>query len=240
SNGLNGRSATGQVFLRPVNELVFNSNYFLPGVLGGDHAFKFGAYWKDSNTTSIAHTGGFATLRYPTAITNDCSIAAPGCQADLSRDGYSVYDLKNYSAYVQDTITSGRLTLQLGVRYDYNKDVVQAASIIANPLAGPWLPAIAFPGADPGVAFNNFSPRLGLTYSVSADGKTLARANYARYYGQVGNGGVAGTINPVSQTIVRWPWVDANRNGVADPGEVQVGPNGTLVQGNWSAANPGA
>jgi hypothetical protein len=238
STGLNGRSATSNVFIRPVNSVTFNSNYFLPGALGGDHSFKVGGYWRDSNTTSITHTGGFATLRYPNAIANDCSLAATGCQADLARDGYSVYDLLNYAAYVQDTITHGRVTMQLGVRYDYNKDKAQAASIIANPLAGPWLPGIDFPGADPGVAFNNFSPRVGMTYDLSGSGKTIARANYARYYGQVGNGTVAGTINPVSQTVVRWPWIDANGNGVADPGEVQVGPNGTLVMGTWSPANP--
>src|SRR5262249_33606512 len=92
--------------------------------------------------------------------------------------------------------------------------------------------------ADPNVAFNNFSPRLGLTYNLTGDGKTLARANYARYYGQVGNGGVAGTINPVSQTVVRFPWADLNHNGVADPGEVQLSANGTLVTGNWSSGNP--
>jgi hypothetical protein len=238
STGLNGRSATASVFIRPVNSLNFNSNYFLPSKMGGDHALKFGGYWRDSNTTSITHTGGFATLRYPTDLSNDCSLAATGCQADLARDGYSVYDLLNYAAYVQDTITHGRVTLQLGLRYDYNKDTAQAASIIANPLGGAFLPAINFPGADPNVAFNNFSPRVGATYDLSADGKTLIRANYARYYGQVGNGGVAATINPVSQTVVRWPWVDANKNGIAEPGEVQVSPAGTLVTGTWSATNP--
>ena len=129
---------------------------------------------------------------------------------DLTRDGYTVYDLLNNSAYAQDTITHGRATLQLGLRYDYNNDKARAASIAANPLGGPWLPAIDFPGADPGVAFNNFSPRLGFTYDLTGNGKTIARANYARYYGQVGNGGVASTINPVGTTTLRYPWIDAN------------------------------
>src|SRR5205823_12629315 len=66
STGLNGRSATSSVFIRPVNSVTFNGNYFMPGMVGGDHALKFGAYWRDSNTTSITHTGGFATFRYPT------------------------------------------------------------------------------------------------------------------------------------------------------------------------------
>ena len=240
STGLNGRSATASIFIRPVNSLNFNANYFMPSKMGGDHALKFGGYWRDSNTTSITHTGGFATVRFPTALTNDCSLASTGCQADLSRDGYSVYDLLNYSAYVQDTITHGRLTMQLGIRYDYNKDSAQAANIVANPLSTTWLPAITFHGADPGVAFNNFSPRLGMTYDITGNGKTIARANYARYYGQVGNGGVAGTINPVAQTILRYPWIDANKNGVADPGEVLASANPiAIVAGTWASANPG-
>jgi hypothetical protein len=239
STGLNGRSGGESVFIRPVNSVTFNSNYFLPGVLGGDHSFKIGGYWRDSNTSSISHTGGFATVRFPNSLNNDCSLAATGCQVDLTRDGYGVYDLLNYAAYVQDAITHGRLTLQLGVRYDYNRDKAEAANIAANPLSGPWLPGVAFPGADPGVAFNNFSPRLGMTFDLSGSGKTIARANYARYYGQVGNSGVAGTINPVGTTTLRYPWVDANGDKVAQAGEIAVGPNPiALVTGNWSAANP--
>jgi len=259
STGLNGRSGAESVFIRPVNSLTFTSNYFLPGVAGSDHAFKFGGLWHDANSTSINHTGGFGTVRYPNAITNDCSLSATGCQVDLTRDGYSGYDLTNVSLYVQDTITHGRATLQLGVRYDYNHDTALQADIIANPLAtcvagsavactgpsasvsptGSWLPGISFPGADPGVKFNNLSPRLGLTYNVTGDGKTLARANYARYYGQVGTGSIAGTINPVGTTTLRYPWVDLNRNGVADPGEVALSASPiALVTGNWSAANP--
>ena len=72
------------------------------------------------------------------------------------------------------------------------------------------------------MAFNDFSPRLGLTYNVTGDGRTLARANYARYFGQVGNGGVATTINPVGSTTLRYPWIDANRNQVAEVGEITL------------------
>jgi hypothetical protein len=238
SSGLNGRSAASSVFIRPVNSVTVNSTYFLPATFGGDHSLKFGGYWRDSNTTSINHTGGFATVRYPTSASNDCSLAATGCQVDLTRDGYTVYDLVNYSAYVQDTITKGRGTIQAGLRYDYNKDMAGAASIAANPLGGVWLPAISFPGADPGVAFNNFSPRIGFTYDLSGTGRTLAKANYARYYGQVGNGGVAGTVNPVGSTTLRYPWTDLNGNGIAENGEIALSANPITASTNWSAANP--
>ncbi|HKB13288.1 MAG TPA: TonB-dependent receptor, partial [Vicinamibacterales bacterium] len=239
STGLNGRSGQEQVFIRPVNSVTVNSNYFLPGAFGGDHAIKFGGYWRESNSVSLLHRGGFATVRFPTDVGNDCSTLAAGCQVDLIRDGNSVYELLNVAAYVQDTFTKGRVTAQLGVRYDRNHDKAQASTIGANPLAGPWLPAIDFPGADPGAVFNDFSPRLGLTYDLSGNGKTLARANYARYYGQVGLGGVASEINPVSATGLRYPWIDANGNKSADAGEIILSANPLAVtQGNWSAANP--
>jgi Carboxypeptidase regulatory-like domain len=238
SSGLNGRSAAESVFIRPVNSVTFNSNYFVPGFLGSDHSLRFGGYWRNSNTTSINHTGGFATVRYPTAITNDCTLAETGCQVDLTRDGYSVYDLTNYSAYVQDTITHGRATYQAGIRYDYNKDKAGASSIAANPLGGVWLPGIVFPGADPGVAFKDWSPRVGFTFDVTGDGRTIAKANYARYFGQVGNGGVATTINPVGSTTLRYPWTDLNNNGSAEVGEITLSANPISASTNWSAANP--
>ena len=140
--------------------------------------------------------------------------------------------LANYPL-VQDTITKNRVTLQLGLRYDYNKDTAEASSIVANPLGGPWLPGITFPGADPGVAFKDFSPRLGITYNLTGDGRTLARANYARYYGQVGNGGLASTINPWVDTPVS---VDSAPTGPGCGNGEMLAPR-AQCETNWSAAN---
>ena len=76
--------------------------------MGGDHALKFGGYWRDSNyaesTATPAVTRARAFRRRPH---NDCprSRRAPtGCQCATSiRDGYTIYSLTNYSAYAQDT-----------------------------------------------------------------------------------------------------------------------------------------
>jgi carboxypeptidase family protein/TonB-dependent receptor-like protein len=243
STGLNGRSGSESVFIRPVNEVSVNANYFLPGRAGGDHALKFGGYWKDAKSSSLNHTGGFARVRFRTALDNNCALLATGCEVDLIRDGFSLYGLTNYSAFVQDTFTRGRMTAALGVRYDYNHDVALAASIPANPLGmgqgtTQWLPGIVFNGADPGVAFHNFSPRLGLTYDVTGTGKTLAKANFSRYYGQVGIGGIASTINPVGSTTLRYPWVDLNNDKVAQANEIVASANPLSASTNWSAANP--
>jgi hypothetical protein len=249
STGLNGRSGTQSVNIRPANSLNFNANYFLPGRMGGDHAFKFGGYYRDNFSESPSTTGGRAIARFPTALSNDClaiSRANPNtptawCQAQLTRDGLSIYDLKNVSVYLQDTFTHKRLTTQLGLRYDRNHDRALAARVEANQILPDWLPAAGYDGADPGIVFNDFSPRIGFTYDVNANGKTLARANFARYYGQVGTGQIASQLNPVNAAFVRFPWTDANGDKFVQANEVLTGVNNVLATGgNYNPSNPAA
>jgi hypothetical protein len=249
STGLNGRSGTQSVNIRPANSINFNANYFLPGKMGGDHSFKIGGYYRDNFSQSPSTTGGRAIARFPTAVTNDClaiSVSNPNtptawCQAQLTRDGLSIYDLKNVSVYLQDTFTHKRLTTQMGIRYDRNHDVALAARVAANQILPDWLPAAGYDGADPGIVFNDFSPRIGFTYDVNANGKTLVRANFARYYGQVGTGTVASQLNPVNAAFVRFPWTDANGDKFIQANEVLTGVNNVLAtQGNYNPSNPSA
>jgi Carboxypeptidase regulatory-like domain/TonB-dependent Receptor Plug Domain len=251
STSLNGRSTpdnSQSVNIRPVNSITLNANYFLPGGPGGDHSFRIGGYWRDNDGYGSTHTPGNAVARFPTsaelASPNDCATQAIGCQMQLTRDAQTEYRLTNVSGYVQDTITHGRATLQLGVRYDYNHDQALASSVAANPLRPDILPAINFAGTDPGVKYNNISPRLGLTYDLSGNGKTIVRGNYAQYWGQVGVGTVAGQVNPVSRVSIRYPWVDTNHDTFVQPGEIII-PGGNIANylaltGNWDPAAPGS
>jgi len=255
AGSINGRSTpdgSQSVNVRPTNQISFNANYFMPGRLFGDHALKVGAYYKNALSFGSTHTPGNAVARFPTVAmstdANDCSTVADGCQLQLTRDGASEYYLVNNSVYGQDTITHGRATLQLGLRYDYNHDVANAASVTANPFRPDWLPGVSFPGVDPGVAFNDFSPRLGLTYDLRGNGKTIAKANYAMYYGQVGTGGIASQLNPVSRVSARYRWIDSDHDKFVDTNEIVNAAGApavvtdTLVTptGNWSPLNPTA
>jgi hypothetical protein len=255
NGSVNGRSTPDNgwsVFVRPTNQVTFNMNYFAPGKILGDHAFKVGAYYKNALAYAQTHTPGFAVARFPTVdmstAANDCATVADGCQLQLTRDGQSAYYLLNNSVYGQDTITHGRATYQLGLRYDYNHDTANAASVGANPLYPNWLPAVDFPGADPGVAFNNFSPRLGFTYDLKGDQRSILKTNYAIYYGQVGTGAIASQINPVSRVSARYRWIDVNHDKFVQANEVVNAAGGpaavtdTLVTptGNWDPNNPTA
>jgi hypothetical protein len=260
STGANGRSTpdnSQSVNIRPSNSLTVNTNYFLPGKLGGDHAFKIGGYWRDNNGFGSTHTPGNAVARFPTATdlaavgTTDCGTILAGCQTNVTRDAQTDYDLTNISLYGQDTFTRGRMTLQLGLRYDYNHDQALASSVVANYLLPAVLPAVSFAGVDPGVKFNNLSPRIGFSYNLDGSGKTVFHGNYATYWGQVGVGGVSSFINPVSRVSVRYNWVDANHDGFVQNSEiydtkgVQMINGGNpanfaALTGNWNPAAPGS
>ena len=79
---------------------------------------------------------------------------------------------------MQDTYTKNRLTLNLGFRFDLQDDAALAADVPANPFFPTLMPAIDFQGADAGVVWKDFSPRLGITYDLKGDGRNVVSASY--------------------------------------------------------------
>jgi hypothetical protein len=199
SNNAQARSGSNSVNVRPQTELRSDANYFMSNRLGGEHAIKFGVRWRDTPFDTGGHVGGFATGR----LLNGRAI-----EADMHRDNNSRTALSGWSTYLQDAFTRGRVTINGGVRVDYHKDEALAAEIGANPIVPDLLPALSFPGADPGVSFLDVSPRFGLTWDLAGNGRTLVKVSANRYYGQFV--GTAQGINPVGATVVRFPWNDVN------------------------------
>jgi hypothetical protein len=221
ATGIWGRSFNESVFLRPTDSIDLTSSYFLPGAMGGDHAFKAGYRYRWARGESISHTGGNAVARFATA-TSTCATAAAGCNVDLFRDGWTDYALKTHALYLQDTFTVKRLTLNLGVRWDRQFDEALPTTVAANPLFPSLMPAINFPGVDSGVVWDDVSPRLGFTYDLSGVGKSLVRGSYSMYFGQMAPGQLAGELVAISQVSIRYPWVDANGDKFVQAPEVNT------------------
>src|SRR5262249_52983922 len=102
-----------------------------------------------------------------------------------------------YSFYATDTFRKDRLTLNLGVRFDRYTGENVASSITYGPNTDQFIHQFNFSGNDLPPKFNNFSPRIGATYDLTGDGKTIIRGNYARYYDAYSNY-YATFVNPIS------------------------------------------
>src|SRR5262249_9156520 len=101
------------------------------------------------------------------------------------------------------------------------------------------VPALAFGGYDSPFTWNNFSPRAGLTYALDEARKTIARASYSRYAGQL-NTGTVGYLNPSSTAgSATYRWIDRNGDHFAQANEVQLNQFIT-AGGGFNPANPAA
>jgi hypothetical protein len=227
-SGADSRSGTMQIFERPQTEIRFDGSYFVPSMFGGNHTFKFGSAYRSTPSLSAAHVGGFTTARYR----ND----APS-EADLTRDSAARTGLYAVSAYIQDSFRRGRLTLNAGARLDYQDDEARASSIPEHPIVPDLLPAIDFPGADSGVTFLDISPRLGATWDLRGNGRTVLKASAAQYYGT--GISTSGTLNPVGTTTLRFPWDDQNDDGFVQRGELDL-TRLLAASTNYNPANPNA
>lgn len=213
TTGLWGRSFQASTFLRPTNSLDVVSSYFLPAKFGGDHSLKFGYRWRSAHSTSLNHRGGFIDARYTNGAPNS---------ADIWRDQNSESHLNTNAVYIQDTYTKNRFTLNIGARYDIQDDAQLAAAVSANPFFPTLMPAIDFKGADAGVAWKDFSPRVGFTYDLKGDGRNVVSSSYAIYYGQMGPGQLSSQLAATGAVFVRYPWADTNGDGFVQVAEVNT------------------
>ena len=229
TTGLWGRSYQASTFLRPTNSLDVVSTYFMPATAGGDHSFKFGYRWRSAHSTSFNHRGGFVDARFTNGVANS---------ADIWRDQYSESHLNTNAFYLQDTFTRNRLTLNLGFRVDRQDDAAEAGRVPENPFFPQLMPAIDFQGADAGVVWTDFSPRLGATYDIKGDGKTVVSSSYAIYYGQMAPGQISNNLAATGAVFVRYPWTDVNGDQFVQASEVNTSVPFLSKSNAYDPANP--
>ncbi|MBM3782148.1 MAG: TonB-dependent receptor [Acidobacteria bacterium] len=86
--------------------------------------------------------------------------------------------MRGLGVYVDDTVRVGRLTLNLGVRYDYNKGYFNAFDLLdrnENKIGRSQ-------AVDKLFDWNVISPRVGATIKLNDDGRTLLKGSVGRYY----------------------------------------------------------
>jgi len=202
--------------------ISMDGNYFLEGALGGDHEIKFGVdyYTADTTTQSLTPNQRISYVYRDDPSGNYLRIQ-PNYVVDVG--------FKRISAYMQDTITFGKLTASIGLRYDRESGNV-------NPLQQPYFtwyePGSAHHGErvyesqisaldlkqfDAPSVWSLLSPRLSLTYDITGDGKNVVKLSVGRYMSQSGNS-LAQNYIPYRYGYADWS--DANHDEIPQFGEL--------------------
>ncbi|HSS49366.1 MAG TPA: hypothetical protein VLX28_10500, partial [Thermoanaerobaculia bacterium] len=154
------------------------SNFFNTGNLS--HELKFGGGYRQADVTSLT------TWPNGTIVLDAAAAGTSLNLLEVVRNGGAAIKQTYKDAYAQDTLTSGNLTVNIGVRYDVQGGENQARSQPANPFLPNVLPTVSTQSHDIGFEWKSFTPRLGLTYALGAERKTLLRASYSRFADQLG------------------------------------------------------
>jgi hypothetical protein len=211
------------------------STYFKDNWLGGNHSIKFGwlseresQFFKDEGfvdeiSLAFRSTGGLSNFTTPYRVT-------------LYNTPYAETNANwHHGAYLNDSIQVKRVTLSLGVRWDSYESMYPDQEILPArfrdffyagvPLQTSVGPYSFAPTAYAGTFFVPaldgirhypalIAPRLGMSWDLRGDGRTVVKANWGRFHHNTGN--ASGTVNPVGEATAIFDWLDC-RNGAGAP-----------------------
>ncbi|MCK4836399.1 MAG: hypothetical protein KAT17_07170, partial [Candidatus Aminicenantes bacterium] len=174
--------------------LSLDGNYFLEGFIGGDHEIRFGVdyYTGDTTTTTLFPNNRIAYTHLESDPSYYQSLwLTPNTKLDVT--------FNRISFYLSDTAQFGKLSVNLGARYDKESGKINST---VNPAFTWYEPGSPFHGTNPfptllgemnqvagdsPMSYEVISPRLSLSYDITGDGKNVVKFTAARYGSQSGN-----------------------------------------------------
>ena len=206
---------------RPQYQLSVTGENYVEQAFGGSHEIKAGFEYRVTPVTSLSGYGAGMLLAY-----DDGEPA----EAWLTGDANFHYRGVRTSFYLMDTFNLDRLTFNVGIRYDRQWGNNTSSLGEGNPIIPDLIPDLDYTGADAPFTWSNFVPRLGMTYDIFGDGKTILRASFAMYADQLS----AYTVtynNPLVWREVEYAWTDTNGDNSPQGNEL-----GDILW--WTGLNP--
>jgi hypothetical protein len=180
----------------------------------GSHAAKFGINFLHASsysTTEVANNGlSYSLLNgQPRSVTLS---ATPTSRYDVGK--------ANVGLYAQDQWTMNRLTLNVGLRFDYYNAYVPEQHL--GP--GPQVPTrnVDFPAVYDIPHWKNVSPRLGVAFDLFGNGKTAVKASVGRYLQADNLTTITGRANPTAAIVnsATRTWTDFNGDFIPQANEL--------------------
>jgi len=210
----------------------------------GEHDIKFGVqFTRGRGNWFGGYLHGYANYLYPTRWVYQIAYH----QSWYGDTGFSMYNRQEHrnpyltvrnsdslGFFFDDQWTIGkRLTLNIGLRYDrmtakYGKggkifEMPAAGGVDVNELAV----IRERTGSDNIFDFKTFSPRVGITYMLTNDAKTVLRASFGRYYAPISLENIPQTGPDMDATSTHWMFyyvpfdiADSNGDGIVFGDEV--------------------
>ncbi len=202
------------------NQYTGALSYFKDNFLGGSHTFKVGGEYLDEKGQTLWNQGYAENVIHFVNgdLTQGVAATTPSA-VRLYNNSNSWSALATTSAFVTDTWALGKLTMNLGVRFDHYRPWLPEQSLAAGRFVAT---DTTFPEESEVVSFSHFVPRIGAIYDFARDGRTVLKANYGRFYFNTGVN-LADAVNQNSgNQYTDYTWNDLNGDRVFQNGEEGV------------------
>ena len=128
--------------------------------------------------------------------------------------------LRNPAVYLKDTWQIGRVTANLGVRWEQ----YHGSTDDSTKVQGTFGSAYKYTGIDV-VTWNTVAPRLGVAWDVLGSGKTVVKGQWGRFNHESSASYALGFATD-TLNVVTYKWHDNNSDNLYQPGEVNLDLNG--------------
>ncbi len=195
--GINGAFPYVEGYQSNRHTIQADLSQYAEGFLG-THDIKFGVqYTKGRGNSKGGYFQNYVNFLYPYRWTQSVQYMQSWYgdtgllfynQRDTINPSLTVRTADSLGVFFDDQWNpTGRLTINLGLRYDNMASKYGVGAIYDFPASPDNIndpPPVLRDRASTGNVFdfNTWSPRIGLTYKLTNDGKTVARATFGRYY----------------------------------------------------------